>query len=81
MFGWIEVYLCTEQKTFFEKQDVLAQHRIRFKAKGTDSGATLGRTNLGGEFPLLGRSGLTGGTYRIFVKRKDAEQAKHLLGV
>lgn len=60
MFGWTEVYLCTEQKTFFEKQDILAQHRIRFKTKGTDSGATLGRTNLGGEFPLLGRSGLTG---------------------
>lgn len=81
MFGWVEVYLCTERTVFFQKQDILAQHRIKYKGRESGGSSPLGSFQSGGQALLLGRDGLSGGIYRIFVKRKDAEQAKRLLGV
>lgn len=82
MFGrWVEVFASTDPGEVAGRENALGDHGVRYRTRLDDSSQRLRMNRVGGmESAALACGGPSAVTYRILVKREDAETARYLFG-
>lgn len=80
MFGWEEVYMGFSMDDFAKVRDAVTHGGIAYKRKiFARAGAFLGRGRVSHSSAIIGNHTDYTKQYRLFVRSKDAEQARYLI--
>lgn len=81
MFGWEEVFMCFSMDEFIKARDAVAREDMPHKRKiFAHAGTFLGRgTARVRTIAIIGNHTDYTKQYRLFVKTRDAEQARYLI--